>query len=89
MLSITYSAILVILNGSVQKMIIQFYVIIIIIISIFKEDNVFNMTANLPYGPPVNTDIGYYRTFLGLFCVSIAMLVVRYLLGEEKPILSL
>ena len=31
--------------------------IIIIIISIFKEDNVFSITASLPYGPPVNTDI--------------------------------
>ena len=44
--------------------------IIIIIISIFKEDNVINITASLPYGPPVNTDIDYYRTFFGLvyFC---------------------
>ena len=47
------------------------------------------MTANLPYGPLVNTDIGYYRTFFGLFCVSVVMLVVPYLLGEEKPILVL
>ena len=47
------------------------------------------MTANLPYGPPVNTDIGYYRFFLlTFFCVSDAMLVVRYLLGEEKPMLA-
>ena len=38
-------------------------IIIIIIISIFKEDNVFSITASLPYGPPVNTDIDYYRTF--------------------------
>ena len=38
-------------------------VIIIIIISIFKEDNVFSITASLPYGPPVNTDIDYYQTF--------------------------
>ena len=60
-----------------------------IIISIFKEDNVFSMTASLPYGPPVNTDIGYYRTFFfGPFCVSVAMLVVQYLLGEEKPMLA-
>ena len=46
------------------------YVIIIIIISIFKEDNVFSITASLSYGPPVNTDIDYYRTFFGLvyFC---------------------
>ena len=45
-------------------------IIIIIIISIFKEDNVFSITASLPYGPPVNTDIDYYRTFCGLvyFC---------------------
>ena len=26
------------------------------------------MTANLPYGPPVNTDIDYYWTFSGLLC---------------------
>ena len=45
-------------------------IIIIIIISIFKEDNVFSITASLPFGPPVNTDIYYYRTFFGLvnFC---------------------
>ena len=41
---------------------------IIIIISIFKEDNVLSMNASLPYGPPMNTDIDHYRTsFLGLF----------------------
>ena len=49
--------------------------------------NVFSMTANLPYGPPVNTDIDYYQTFF-LF-VSVAMLVLRYLLGEGKPVLAL
>ena len=45
-------------------------IIIIIIISIFKEDNVFSITASLPYGPPENTDIDYYRIFFGLiyFC---------------------
>ena len=45
-------------------------IIIIIIISIFKEDNVFSITASLPYGPPVNTDTDYYQTFFGLvnFC---------------------
>ena len=65
-------------------------IIIIIIISIFKEDNVFGIIASLPYGPPVNTDIDYYRTFSDFFMfVSIAMLVVRYLLGEEKPLLAL
>ena len=41
-------------------------IIIIITISIFKEDNVFSVIASLPYGPPVNTDIDYYRTFLFL-----------------------
>ena len=41
-------------------------IIIIIIISIFKEDNVFSITASLPYGPQVNTDIAYYRTFFRL-----------------------
>ena len=37
--------------------------IIIIIISIFIEDNVFSTMASLPYGPLVNTDIDYFRTF--------------------------
>ena len=45
-------------------------IIIIIIISIFKEENVFSITASLTYGPPVNTDIDYYQIFFGLvyFC---------------------
>ena len=65
-------------------------IVIIIIISIFKEDNVFSIIASLPYGPPVNTDIDYYRTFSDFFMfVSVAMLVVRYLLGEKKPVLAL
>ena len=68
-------------------------IIIIIIISIFKEDNVFSIIASLQYGPPVNTeftDIDYYWTFSDFFMfVSVAMLVVRYLLGEEKPVLAL
>ena len=65
-------------------------IIIMIIISIFKEDNVFSIIASLPYGPPVNTDIDYYRTFSDFFMfVSVAMLVVRYLLGEKKPVLAL
>ena len=54
-------------------------IIIIIIISIFKEDNVFSITASLPYGPPVNTDIDYNQTFSDyLFFASVARLVVRY-----------
>ena len=39
------------------------------------------MIASLPYSPPVNTDIDYYRTFFGLFCkccnVSCAIFVRR------------
>ena len=56
---------------------------IIIITSIFKEDNVFSIAASLPYGPPVNTDIDYYQTFFGFvyFCkcceVSCAICVWR------------
>ena len=59
-----------ILKDDTNKVISQIIIIIIIIISIFKEDNVFSIAASLPYGPPVNTDIDYYRTFLGLvyFC---------------------
>ena len=49
-------------------------IIIIIIISIFKEDNVFSITASLPYGPPVNTDIDYYRTFFRT-CLSLQVLL--------------
>ena len=67
--------------------------IIIITISIFIEDNVFSTTASLPYGPLVNTDIDYFRTFLllfGLFHIRHAMLVMLYfVLGEEKPVLAL
>ena len=64
---------------------------IIIIISILKEDYVFSMTANLPYGPLMNTDIDYHRTFFlfSVFFVRAAMLVVRYLLVEEKPVVVL
>ena len=55
----------------------------LIIISILKEDNVLSITAILPYGPPVNTDIDYYQTFFGrvYFCkcceVSCAICVWR------------
>ena len=35
-----------------------------IIISIFKEDNVFGMNANLPYGPSLNTYIIFLRFLL-------------------------
>ena len=34
-----------------------------LITSIFIEDNVFSTTASLPYGPLMNTDIDYFRTF--------------------------
>ena len=40
-------------------------IIIIIIISMFEEDNVFSKYACRPYGPPVNTDIDH-QTFLWL-----------------------
>ena len=57
----------------------------------FKEDKVFSMTADLPYGPPVNTDIDYYQTlfYSDFFFVSVAMLVRLYLLGKEKPVFAL
>ena len=42
-------------------------IMIIIIIFIYKEDNLLSMIATLPYGPPVNTDIDYYQTFFGIF----------------------
>ena len=61
----------------------------IINISIFEEDNTFSMTANLQYGPPMDTDIDCFWTFLLRLFVSFSMLAVRYLLGEEKPVLAL
>ena len=49
------------------------HVIIMIMISIFNEDNVFSTTTNLPYDPLMNTDNDYYRTFsLRLFSPSSA-----------------
>ena len=45
----------------------RLHVLIIIIISIFKEENVFSITASLPYGPPVNTNIDYYQTLFFFF----------------------
>ena len=57
------------------------------------QDNVFSTKASLPYGPLVNTDIDYFRTFLllfGLFHFRHGMLVMLYsVLGEEKPVLAL
>ena len=51
-------------------------IIIIIIITIFKEDNVFSMIASLPYGPQVNRDIDYYRTFSDFYCfVSVSCVI--------------
>ena len=35
-----------------------------IIISVFQEDNISGLTTSLPYGPPMNTDIDYYQTFI-------------------------
>ena len=46
----------------------QIIIIIIIMISILNEDNVLSMTAKHPYGPPMNTDIDYYRTFCMVWC---------------------
>ena len=43
-------------------------IIKIIIISIFKKDNVLSMNTSLPYGLLMNTDIDHYQTyFFGLF----------------------
>ena len=47
-----------------------------------KYKPIFNMTANLPYGPAMNTDIDYYRTcFSDFFCkfceASCAIFVMR------------
>ena len=71
-----------------RKPVLIIIIIIIIIISIFKEDNVCSMIASLPYGPPVNTDIDYYRTFFGLFCeccnVSCATFVRRFRPGPTQ-----
>ena len=53
------------LNNTIKERI-DWIVIITIIISILRR-NVFRMTANLPYGSPVNVDYDYYQTFRGCF----------------------
>ena len=41
------------------------------------------MSASLPFGPPINTDIDYYQAYFSflffflLFCVSYAMLAMH------------
>ena len=35
----------------------------IIVIPIFKEDNVFSMNTNLPYSPQLTTGIDYFQAF--------------------------
>ena len=45
------------------------------------------MTANLPYGPPMNTGDDYYWLILSDLFVSDVMLVVRYMLGEASACL--
>ena len=45
-------------NGNIQILCIR----TVIIISVFKEDNVLSIIASLLYGPPMNTDIDYYLT---------------------------
>ena len=64
-------------------------IIIIIIVSLFKEDNVFSHDCHSSIRSSGDTDIDYYRIFFGLLFVSVAMLVWRNLLGEEKPVLAL
>ena len=54
-------------------------IIIIIIISIFWEDNEFSMNASLPFGPPINTDIDYYQAF-SLFTVASDFFLCIYVL---------
>ena len=78
-------------NDFSELLLLLLLILLLIIISIFKEDNVFSIIASLPYDPPMNTEIDFYQTlFFGLlFFVSVAMLVVQYLLGEEKPVLAL
>ena len=53
----------------------------LMILSIFNEDNVFSMTANLPYGPPMNTGIGDNQTFISDF-----LKVLRHYLCDIWPV---
>ena len=62
-------------------------IIIIIIISIFIKDNLFSTTASLPYGPLVNTDIDYFRTFLlllGLFILDMHVSDAIFCFGRRE-----
>ena len=54
---------------------------IIIMISIFIEDNVFSTSASLPYGPLVNTDLiifGPFCCYSDFFHIRHAILVMLY-----------
>ena len=71
------------MNINIIIMIIIIIILLIIIISTFKQDNVFSMAANLPYGPPVIQTliiIGFLSDVF-LFCkcceVSCAIFVGR------------
>ena len=55
----------------------------VIIISIFKEDNVFSKTVNLPYSPPMNTAIDYFWNFLSAFCKFLDVNCSIFIKGRE------
>ena len=59
----------IITDAKLVLIIIIIIIIMIIIISIFLQDNVlvFSITASLPNGPPMNTDIEHYRTIFQMF----------------------
>ena len=65
-------------------------IIIVIIISIFKEDNIFSITASLPYGPPMIQTLIIIGPFIGLvyFCNCCKVSYAIYMLREEKPVLA-
>ena len=47
------------------------------------------MTANLPYCPPINTDNDYHWAIFSYLFARDAMLVLRYMLDEEKSVFTL
>ena len=66
---------------------------LIIIISIFiEDDNVFSTAASVPYGPLVNTDIDYFRTFFVIvrtFSYKTCDVSDAIFCFWEKPVLAL
>ena len=47
------------------------------------------MDANLPFGPPISTDIDYYQAYYYFFFFVLCDVSGAWFVREEKPVLAL